>query len=95
MKNNPKYFVVLSLTIAIILLSAYIKEKNLPGYYYSKDRLYHLTLLTDSTFQYDYHIGYQSNISAGTWRTYKEKYLIISSNYLDILNTPVNISERK
>ncbi len=90
-----KYITALTLTLAVIMLSAFIKEKNLPGFYYSKDCLYNLTLLNDSTFQFKHRIGYRLNISTGTWHTYREKYLILRSKYLDVLNTPVNVSERK
>ncbi len=77
------------------MLSAFIKEKNLPGFYYSKDCLYNLTIFNDSTFQFKHRIGYQKSISTGTWRIYGEKYLILRSNYMDILNTPFNVTEGK
>lgn len=90
-----KYISSLVLTLAVIILSAFIREKNLPGFYYSKDCLYNLTLLDDSTFQFKHRIGYQRSISTGTWRIDGENNLILKSNYMDILNTPFKVTEGK
>jgi hypothetical protein len=95
MEINFRNFKALLFALAILVLSAFIKEKDLVGFYYSKDCLHNLTLLNDSTFEFKHHIGYQRSISTGTWRIFEEKYLILRSNYMDILNTPIKLSEGK
>lgn len=81
--------------LALISLCASIKVRDLPGFYYSKDCIYNLTLLNDSTFNYNNSIGYKKNVSKGTWRIYGEKLLILNSLYRDLLNTPVKVFESK
>lgn len=95
MKYRIKLFKSLFIILTLISLSAFIKEKDLSGFYYTEDCMYNLTLSNDSSFKFNYRIGYKKSISTGTWRTIGKKWLILKSTYKDLLNTPVKVFESK
>jgi hypothetical protein len=95
MEISTLYYKGLITFLAVVGLSNSIVERDLPGFYYTKDYAFNLTLFNDSSFHFKNRIGYKKSVSSGTWSTNDEKFLVLKSSLVDLLNTPVKVFESK